>query len=283
MVNFTLNRLAYPVLRHRFGRLIFAIGFIGACAAMQKAAAEEVTLHGSTTVLNTVVAPHQAEIEQRSGQKLKLVGNGSQRGIADLVIGRAQIAMISAPLTEEAKRLDQATAAAIAVGKFKQYQIGESRVAFAVHLSNTVRKLSNRLLTDILTGRVTNWNEVGGADLKIVIVTAQRGVGLRSMVEAKLLKDAGLPSTARTMTNATQIAKVVSQISGAIGIIAPASFTDAVVELHVDEPIVQPLILVTTGAETTEVRRVIDAAIAVGNSQCTKTATRMEPEFPCGS
>jgi phosphate transport system substrate-binding protein len=278
-----LKCLANPISLRLLACPVLAIAFFGALVGMRGAAAEEVTSHGSSTVMNAIVATHQSEIESRSGQKLRVVGNGSQRGIADLVAGRAQIAMISAPLAVEIKKLNQNTPSAIDPEKFNEYQIGESRVAFAVHPSNTVRALKNRLLTDILMARLTNWNEVGGADQEIIIVTAQPGDGLRSMVEAKLLGDTELPSNARSMTNATQIAKVVSQLPGAIGIIAPASINGSLVELHVDQPIAQPLILVTMGAETSEVRRVIEAAIAVGKLLCTHTPTRETPEFPCSS
>jgi hypothetical protein len=52
------------------------------------------------------------------------------------------------------------------------------------------------------------------------------------------------------MTNATQVAKVVSQLPGGIGIVAAASLDGSVAELRGDDPIVQPLILVTMGEET---------------------------------
>jgi hypothetical protein len=48
---------------------------------MQAATAQEVTLHGSTTVLNTIVAPHQAEIEQRSGQRISSSGTARSAGL----------------------------------------------------------------------------------------------------------------------------------------------------------------------------------------------------------
>jgi hypothetical protein len=90
--------------------------------------------------------------------------------------------------------------------------------------------------------------------------------GLRAMVEANLLGGADLPTGARAMTNATQVAKVVSQLPGGIGIVAAASLDGSVAELRGDDPIVQPLILVTMGEETSEVRRVIEAATAAGKS-----------------
>src|SRR5207244_12985207 len=95
--------------------------------------AGEVTLHGSTTVVNVIIAPHKAEIEQQSGQHLVIVGNGSQRGIVDLVAGRAQIAMISAPLAEVVRKVNEKTPGTVDAAELKAYHIGESCVAFAVH------------------------------------------------------------------------------------------------------------------------------------------------------
>ena len=81
------------------------------------------------------------------------------------------------------------------------------------------------------------------------------------------------------MTNATQIAKVVSQLPGGIGIVAPASLDGSVTELRGDDPIVQPLILVTMGEETSEVRRVIEAATVAGKSSGPHLSAAGEPGF----
>jgi phosphate transport system substrate-binding protein len=230
------------------------------------AIAGQVSLHGSTTVNNTILVPKKAEIEKASGQQLDVVGNGSGRGIVDLVEGKAQIAMISAPLEDEVKKLNEKTPGSVDIGRLKAHQIGESRVAFAVHPSNTVKLLSNAQLADVFAGKIKNWKEIGGSDQPIVIVAAQPGDGLRAMVESTLLKGASLPGDTRTMTNATQVAKVVSQLPGGIGIVAPNAIDNSVAELRGDSPIVQPLILVTMGDETPEIRQVLDAMTAAGKS-----------------
>jgi hypothetical protein len=51
------------------------------------AQADSVSLHGSATVVDAIVAPHKTEIELLSGEQLDIVGNGSQRGLADLAAG----------------------------------------------------------------------------------------------------------------------------------------------------------------------------------------------------
>jgi phosphate transport system substrate-binding protein len=230
------------------------------------AAAGQVSLHGSTTVNNLILTPKKAEIEKASGQQLDIVGNGSGRGIADLVAGKAQIAMISAPLEDEVKKINEKTPGSVDGARLKAHQIGETRVAFAVHPGNTVKSLTNAQLSEVFAGKIKNWNEIGGADQPIVIVAAQAGDGLRSMVEATLIKGASLPADTRAMSNANQVAKIVSQLPGAIGILAPGAIDGSVIELRGEKPIVQPLILVTMGDETAEVHQVVEAAAAAGKS-----------------
>ena len=169
----------------------------------------------------------------------------------------------------------------IDVGRLRDYQIGESHVAFAVHPTNPVRALTNGQLADIFTGKVTNWKELGGSDQGIVIVTAKPGDGLRSMVESALLSNASLASGARAMTNATEITKVVAQLPGGIGIVAPTALDRSVAELRAEKPIAQPLILVTIDEETREVRSVVAAAIATGKSPCAHSRAGAEPQSSC--
>lgn len=241
-----------------------ALAFVVAMTSM--ASAGQVSLHGSTTVNNAILTPKKAEIEKASGQQLEIVGNGSGRGIVDLIEGKAQIAMISAPLEDEVKKLNEKTPGSVDGARLKAHQIGESRVAFAVHPSNTVKSLTNAQLADVFTGKIKNWKELGGVDQPIVVVAAQPGDGLRSMVEGSLIKGSSLPADTRAMPNATQVAKVVSQLPGGIGILAPASIDGSIAELRGEKPIVQPLILVTMGDETAEIKQVLEAAAKAGKS-----------------
>lgn len=245
-------------------RLMFA-AIVAALSVQASAFAEPVSLNGSTTVMNTIVMPKKAEIEQLSGQAIAITGNGSGRGIVDLIGGKAQIAMISAPLDEEVKKLNEKQPGSVDAAKLKTHQIGEARVAFAVHPSNAVKSLTDAQLADVLAGKVTSWKELGGADQPIAIVAAVPGDGVRSMVEAAVLKGASLPAGTRAMSNATQIVKVVAQLPGAFGIIAAVSLDATVAELKPGKPISQPLILVTMGEESPAVRQVIEAATKVGN------------------
>jgi len=223
------------------------------------AQADPVSLHGSTTVVSVILVPHKAEIEKLSGQQLDIVGNGSQRGLDDLANGKAQIAMISAPLDSEVTKLNDIRPGALDRSRLQSYVVGELRVVFVVHPSNPVKSLTGVQLVDLLSGKIKNWKEVGGADQPIVIVAAQPGDGVRTTVESTLLKSASLPDDTRAMPNITQVVKVVAQLPGALGIIAASSLDNSVAELRGSSAISLTLSLVTMDEATPAIRQVLDA------------------------
>jgi hypothetical protein len=98
----------------RLVRVMLLSVFAVVLAVTQAAWAGQVSLHGSATVMNTIIGPNKTEIERQSGQQLELVGNGSQR-CTPLVAGRAQT-MISARLAQEVRKVNEKTQGAIDAG-----------------------------------------------------------------------------------------------------------------------------------------------------------------------
>lgn len=243
---------------------MFRIGIAYATAVVllvnSTAHAATLSIHGSTTVSNAILVPQKAAIEQASGETLDIVSNGSGRGLVDLAGGKADMAMISAPLEDEVGKINEKTPGTIDIGKLKAFQIGTAQVAFVVHPSNGVKSLTVAQAADILAGKVKNWSEVGGADQAIIVVAAVVGDGVRSTAEGQLLKGALITAQLREVSNANQIAQVVAQLPGAFGVMASGSLTPTVTRLQIDQPVGQPLILVTMGDPSADAAKVIEAA-----------------------
>jgi phosphate transport system substrate-binding protein len=227
--------------------------------------ASTLAVHGSTTVSNAVLMPHKAEIEQASGQTLDIAANGSGRGLADLMAGTADMAMISAPLAAEAAAANAKVPGSVDTAKLVAHQIGEAQVAFIVHPSNAVKSLTLAQITGILAGRIGNWSAVGGADQPIVVVAAGPSDGVRSVVESRLLGGASIPVKVREMTNAPQIAQVTAQMPMALGVTSASSIRPGVTRIATDETLAQPLSLVTKGPPSPEAAKVIEAAAAAAH------------------
>lgn len=223
------------------------------------ARAEDFRLHGAATVAKNIVLPNQAAIEAKSGAKLSVLVNGSGNGLLDLAAGKADMAMIAAPIEAEAKIINAKTPGALDVSAMQVKQIGAAKINLIVNPANAA-KLTAAQAKDILSGKITNWKDVGGADGAILVVAEVPGQGTRTVVESVFLKG-DLPATARTVTTLAQVADVVKQVPAAIGYGNASSITPAVsMVAGVDIP--QPLALVTKGAPNATAAKVISAIAA---------------------
>lgn len=243
----------------------FIVAAFAVMFGVSTAWAESLEIHGSTTVSANLLIPKKAEIEKTAGVELQIVANGSGRGLADLIEGKTPVAMISAPLADEVKNL-KAKGVAFDETKIKAYQVGEAPAAFAVHASNPVKSLTAAQIVDVLTGKIKNWKEVGGADKPIIVICETKGGGVRSQVEHDLLSGGDITGEKRELPNATQIVQVVGQVDGALGIVSKITLTPDVAELTTGRRIVQPLILLTMGDPSAPAARVIAAAKAAAGS-----------------
>lgn len=244
-------------------RVVTALAMIAGLSVGAQAAT--IKVHGSTTVASNVMLPHKSEIEQSSGHSLTVVANGSSRGIVDLVSGKADMAMISAPLDSTAAKVGKKNPGLLDGVDLQGHQVGETRVAFIVNPANAVKELTLSQVADILTGKVTNWKAFGGADQPIVVVSESKGGGMRSMVEKEVLGGGEITGNLREVPNGPQVPKIIAQLPNAFGIASMALVSSAVAEVKTDQAIAQPLILVTIGGPSKEAGEVISAARSMIN------------------
>ncbi len=237
------------------------VGAVVATMVAFGAQASEVTIHGSTTVDANLFQPHKAKLEEMTGATLKVVANGSSRGIEGLESGAAQIGMISSDLEAVLRKLKMSDR----VADFHAELVGEERIVFAVHPSNNVSALSRDQVIGILKGEITNWSEVGGDDKPIMVVTEYAGGGFRTTVEKKLLakEPIGAPSL-REMPNGSQVVKVGEQVPNCL-VVVPSTMAAGgkLTKLTTEAEIVQPLNLVVKGERTEAYDKLVAAAKSV--------------------
>ena len=229
-----------------------------AVGVMFSAQAEEITIHGSTTVDANLFKPYKTELEEKTGLTLKVVANGSSRGIKGIDSGAAQIGMISADLESVLRKLKLTERA----GEFSVEQVGEERITFSVHASNPVKALTKEQVVQILNGTVKTWDEVGGEAKPITVVTEYSGGGFRTTAEKKLLnKEAISAPMLKEFPNGPQAVKVGQQIPTAF-VVAPSTMIkgSSLVKIETEAEIVQPLNLVVKGEKTDAFNKLVAAA-----------------------
>lgn len=229
-------------------------------ASAEQSFAAPLKIQGSTTFNRQIIEPLQAQIEMLSGQKIQIVPNRSALGLLSLAEGRADMAMISAPLANELTGMTQFPEAVLQ--SLRVHQITSTRVAVGVHASNPVRQTSLTQLTKVLTGEISNWSALGGADAPIRVVVVGEGGGVATTLEAVLLKGGKIgASNLLNVRTAVQLAWVVEQERNAIAFGQLALFEQrGVTQVTTDQPIIQPLSLVTLGEPTPAMTAVIAAS-----------------------
>lgn len=252
-------------MKNGFRNLLVACALIGFGGAVS-AADNRLVITGSSTV-----APLTLEIAKRfeklhPGTRIDVQSGGSSRGIADARSGLADVGMVSRALKAEEKDL---TAHAIAM----------DGVGIILHRTNAVRSLTDEQIKAIYTGRISNWNAVGGKDMPITVVNKAEG---RSTLELFLqhfsLKNSEIKPKVIIGDNQQGI-KTVAGNPGAIAYISigsaefeakqgtpirllPMSGVEATVANVRDGrfPLSRPLNLVTAAAPTGLTKRFIDFA-----------------------
>src|ERR1017187_2064571 len=230
--------------KRNLNKLILA-AIVAGSAGISAARSDNLVLQGSTTFATGVAQPYASAVEAQTGHHLEIIPNKSNMGLLALFEHKADLAMISTTLEREAEILRRSNPD-LPLQRLKAFEIARTRAAFVIHPSNPVRRARLQDIRKMLTGEISNWQQLGGPDLPIRVVAVREGGGVLASVEAKLLSGAHIsaPDAIRVQVG-TQIVRVVAQEPGAFGITQLAIMkSSSAIELVTDEPIEQVLSLV---------------------------------------
>ena len=181
-----------------------------------------ISMVGSTSMEKFANALSESFMEKYPKVTVTAEFVGSGAGIEAVTNGAADIGNSSRNLKEEEK----------AAGVVENI-VAIDGIAVVVDTANAVEDLTKQQLSDIYSGTVTNWKDVGGNDAPIVVVGRESGSGTRSAFEELLkLEDACKYSNELDSTGAV-MAKVAST-PGAIGYVSLDVLDDTVKALKLE-------------------------------------------------
>ena len=223
------------------------------------ALADVVKLSGSTTVVNVVIKPHRATVEKSTGHTLEIVGQATGKGMVDMIDNKADAAMVSEPL-------DMAVASAEVAGrkidasKLQMHYLRKDEIVFLVNASNPVSKLSFAQLSDIHTGKITNWKQVGGKDQAITVYSEGVSGATRAIVRKVVMNGADYADSVKALTSISRIAELIPNDDSGIGGLGKGFVkSDGKTKVIETTKIERPLALVTVGEPSAKVKKVVDA------------------------
>ncbi|MFC1975945.1 PstS family phosphate ABC transporter substrate-binding protein [Chloroflexota bacterium] len=156
--------------------LLIALMALPGCGGTDKTDApgtgQAIQNKGSDTLVNLALAWAERYREIDPSVSIAVTGGGSGTGIASLINGTVDIANASR------KMKDKEIAGAQANGIDPvEFTVAIDALAVVIHPDNPVSELTIDQLADIFTRRITNWQEVGGNDAPIILLSRETNSG----------------------------------------------------------------------------------------------------------
>lgn len=203
------------IRRHVIAALVIMSYIISACAAQpaptqtptQEPPGVTLATSGSGSVTVVLSAIADAFETANPGYQLEvLAGSDTGGGVTGTVDGTLDMAAMSrAPRENETEQ------------GIQYVEFGTTYTAVIAHPGVGVSELTSEQLKDILTGEITNWSEVGGSDLDIVVYVRDPEEGNTTDIRDTYVGEDPFVPSAQTMTSQTDMQTVISSVEGAIG------------------------------------------------------------------
>lgn len=169
---------------------------------------ETLSITGSTTVLPIAQKAADYYMDTHPNVNIQISGGGSSVGIKAAGEKTTDIGMASRDMKDQEKTSYPALKAIV---------IAKDGIVMIVHPSNSVKNLSIEEIKEIYDGTYTNWNQLGGPDLEIVVVGRDSTSGTREFFWEHVMKKGDFVSTQLEKNSNGAVKQTVSQTPGAIG------------------------------------------------------------------
>lgn len=113
--------------------------------------------------------------------------------------------------------------------------VGQDGIAAITHPDNPVTGLSRSQLRDVFQGRITNWQQLGGEDSPITIISREAGSGTRAEFESMVMGSRQITPSALVAPGSSQVVNSVARDPSAIGYVSRAYLDDSVRALRIDD------------------------------------------------
>ncbi|WP_419513243.1 phosphate ABC transporter substrate-binding protein [Lactobacillus kimbladii] len=137
-------------------------------------------------------------------------GGGSGTGLSQVQAGAVEVGT-SDVFAETQKGID--------AKKLEDYPVAVVGIVPIANKETGVKNLSIKQLSDIFTGKIKNWRQVGGKNQSIIVINRSRGSGTRSTFEDLILKGKEAVNSQEQDSNGT-VKKIVNSTPGTISYIS---------------------------------------------------------------
>jgi phosphate transport system substrate-binding protein len=172
----------------------------------------KITVKGSDTMV--ILAQRWAELYMKSNPQttIQVTGGGSGVGITALINGTTDICNASRPMKQtEIEKLK---------GRYNTLGVeipcAKDGVTIFLNDANKVDELTLKQISDIYTGKIRNWKELGGADAEIRLYGRENSSGTYTYLHDEVVK-ADYVSTVQSLPGTAAVVNAVKKDVNGIG------------------------------------------------------------------
>ncbi len=230
-----LTKISHVVGTNLVLGLVFALLLTG-CGNQPNGGTSEISgsiiVSGATALQPLVQQAAEDFMVDHPNAKIVVNGGGSGTGLSQVSEGQVDIGM-SDIFAEEKDGID--------ASKLVDHRVCVVGFAVVAHPEVSVDNLDKQQLIDIFTGKVTNWSEVGGQDLAIIVVNRPKSSGTRATFKKYALDGQEEAEAGMTEDSSGAIKKIVSETPGTVSYLALSYVDDSIKTLKLDgkEPTVE--------------------------------------------
>lgn len=188
--------------------MVIAVGLVG--CGEKKAEKKSVSTDGSTSMEKLIGALGETYKKENDGVTFTYNPTGSGSGITAVAEDRCDIGLSSRYLKPEEKKKG-----------LEETVVGLDGISIIVNSKNAVDNLSIEQISKIYKGEITNWKEVGGKDMNIVVIGREAGSGTRDGFESITKTE----SACKYRQEQTSTGDVITTVAGTPGAIGYASMS----------------------------------------------------------
>lgn len=181
-----------------------------------------VTMSGSTSMEKFCSALIESLKKEYPDIKATAEYTGSGAGIEAVTKKTVDIGNASRALKDEEKK-----------NGLEENVVAIDGIAVITDKNNAATNLTKEQLSDIYTGKITNWKDVGGKDEAIVVIGREAGSGTRGAFE-ELLKIEDQCKYAQEVDSTGGVMAKVAATPGSIGYVSLDVIDDSVATLQLD-------------------------------------------------
>ncbi|KRL98090.1 phosphate ABC transporter substrate-binding protein [Liquorilactobacillus satsumensis] len=189
-----------------------------------KAVSGKITIVGSTALQPLVEKAAENFQADNSKVNITVQGGGSGTGLSQVQSGAVTIG--NSDIFAEKQ-------SGIKAENLVDHQVAVVGMTPVVNKDAGVKNLKMSQLREIFTGKITNWNQVGGKNEKIVLINRPSGSGTRATFEGAVMNGETAAKSQEQDSNGT-VQKMIAQTPGSISYLAFSYVKSDVQALSID-------------------------------------------------